>query len=231
MRGKGTVCLALLSLVWTGRLEAQEDPPHRAGTFVWRSMGRGYLGVQVQGMTPELRAHFGAPEDEGVLVSKVDDGGPAEAAGILVGDIITAVDAQPIGSPMSLSHAIRGMKKGDSVSIELLRDETAMSFTVSIDERDKQVFNFAEYPLLLDRHELPDSDVTWSLPGMRLDPEAMEAFQNAMRELSERFESGAWKEKLERIQTLDLSRVEERMKEVEKRLEELEKELAKEPNK
>ncbi|HXV63551.1 MAG TPA: hypothetical protein VEK15_22810, partial [Vicinamibacteria bacterium] len=87
------------------------------------------------------------------------------------------------------------------------------------------------YPLLLDRHELPDSDVTWSLPGMRLDPEAMEAFQNAMRELSERFESGAWKEKLERIQTLDLSRVEERMKEVERRLEELEKELAKEANK
>src|SRR5688500_12390489 len=45
---------------------------------------RGYLGVGLTEMTPELRAHFGVPEEAGVMVSSVEDGSPADKAGLKV---------------------------------------------------------------------------------------------------------------------------------------------------
>src|ERR1700674_1056075 len=59
---------------------------------------RGYLGVELSELTPELRAHFGAPESAGVMVARVAAGSPAEKGGLNVGDIITSLYGQP-GEP------------------------------------------------------------------------------------------------------------------------------------
>src|SRR5258708_4887988 len=59
---------------------------------------RGYLGVELTELTPELRAHFGAPQDTGVMVARVVAGSPADKAGLKVGDIITSLDGKAVES-------------------------------------------------------------------------------------------------------------------------------------
>jgi len=106
---------------------------HRAG---------GYLGVRSIEMTPELREHFGAPKDAGVLVGTVEPEGPAAKAGIQVGDILTAVDGEDVGSTRELSRSVRRHEAGDAVKVDLLRDRAKKTFTVTIQEvegRDKEI--------------------------------------------------------------------------------------------
>lgn len=95
----------------------------------------GYLGVMMTPMTPELRAHQGAPEEAGVLVSKVVDDSPAWRAGVRVGDVVSAVDGEPVATPRDLAHAVRGKKAGDAVTLELWRGGSVQNLTVAVEER------------------------------------------------------------------------------------------------
>lgn len=106
---------------------------HRAG---------GYLGVRSIEMTPELRQHFGAPKDAGVLVGTVEPESPAARAGIQVGDILTAVDGEEVGSTRELSRSVRRHKAGDAVKVDLLRERAKKTLTVTIQEvesKDKEI--------------------------------------------------------------------------------------------
>src|SRR4051812_40154999 len=77
-----------------GTSQNQSSPRDQQGgevdTFVW-STSQGRLGVMVMGLTPELRAYFGAPKDAGLLVARVQPKSPASRAGIQVGDVLTTV--------------------------------------------------------------------------------------------------------------------------------------------
>jgi membrane-associated protease RseP (regulator of RpoE activity) len=97
--------------------------------------GGGYIGVQPIAMTEELREHFGAPKDAGILIGKVYADQPAAKAGLKVGDIVTAVDGAKIASTRDLVRAIRKKKEGDTVSVSILRDRAAKTLPVSIAER------------------------------------------------------------------------------------------------
>ncbi len=92
----------------------------------------GFLGVGTTELTPELRRHFGVPEDTGVMVSNVVDDSGAFRAGVRVGDIVTAVDSQPISSARSLQRAIRKHEEGDSVTLELWRDGRVQDLTAIV---------------------------------------------------------------------------------------------------
>ena len=89
------------------------------------------LGVQLVQATPELREHLGGEDDTGVLVGKVLKGMPAEHAGIQVGDLITAVDGEPVSSAGEIIEALRD-KSGETVVIDLIRDGRPMSFDVEL---------------------------------------------------------------------------------------------------
>jgi hypothetical protein len=95
----------------------------------------GFLGVATSELTPELRRHFGVPEDAGVLVAKVVDGSAAATAGVQVGDILTAVDGNAVDSASDLIHAIRKLEPGAAVDLELWRDGTLQSFGATLGER------------------------------------------------------------------------------------------------
>jgi S1-C subfamily serine protease len=72
-----------------------------------KPVARGYLGVGLTDLTPELRAHFGVPQEAGVMVSKVDAGSPAEKAGLKVGDVVTAIDGKPVATSFDVRLRIR----------------------------------------------------------------------------------------------------------------------------
>ena len=222
--------ILLTFVLGTGAGVAQELEDEHDGanyTFAWHDAGRGFIGVQVTPMTPELRAHFGAPEDVGVLVSRVEEGGPAEAAGIQVGDILSAVDGEAIESGRQLSRRIRKKDEGDAVTIELYRNGGLESYSVTIAKRERRVLDLAGgFRFFGDRDEDADHDVFISTPGLHLDGESFEAFREAMKGLEDRFESEEWQERLKRFRALDFGAIQERMEEVEERLEELEQELA-----
>jgi membrane-associated protease RseP (regulator of RpoE activity) len=106
---------------------------------VWEGDGpmvrRGYLGVALTDLTPELRGHFGVPEETGVMVARVEPGSPAEKAGIRVGDILTRVDGNAIKSSWDLTGKIRGLDDGQQIPIEVWRNGKAQNVTATIVER------------------------------------------------------------------------------------------------
>jgi membrane-associated protease RseP (regulator of RpoE activity) len=217
------------------------SPPSRpqTRTFVWKGMTGGYLGVQVLDLTPELRRHFGVAEDEGVLIASVEEKGPAAVAGVLVGDVLTRVDGSPVSDSMGLARAVRRKKAGDNVPLELYRDGSSVQVMVSIEERERPVIDFAgirALPRMEGPSEFeapieggpdhPGQGFVFVGPG--LDEESVKAFEEAMRGIENRFDSKEWQDKLEKFREMDLSKIQERMKEVEERLKKLEKELQEE---
>ena len=104
-----------------------------------RHGGGAFLGVQLSELTPELRTHFGVPDDVGVMVGKVVDDSPALRAGLEVGDIVTAVGDKPVASASALSRAIRGHEDGDTVVLEVWRDGQVQKIDATLEEREREV--------------------------------------------------------------------------------------------
>jgi C-terminal processing protease CtpA/Prc len=98
------------------------------------------IGAMLTSITPELRQFFGAPSDQGVLVAQVTENGPAAKAGVRVGDVITAVDGNPIGESMDIAQAMRGKHAGDAVRLEIVRNHNKQTVVATAEERDVREF-------------------------------------------------------------------------------------------
>ncbi|MBT8492487.1 MAG: PDZ domain-containing protein, partial [Deltaproteobacteria bacterium] len=105
------------------------------GHFAADSGQGGFLGVQLTELTADLRAHFGAPADQGVMVGSVVAESAAQQAGLQVGDIVTTVNGDAVGSAAALSHAIGGLEPGTSVELGVLRDGVSSLLTAALGER------------------------------------------------------------------------------------------------
>ncbi|RMF73990.1 MAG: PDZ domain-containing protein [Acidobacteria bacterium] len=98
---------------------------------------RAWVGIRLTEMTPELRAHFGAPEDHGVLISRVVPDSPAARAGLEVGDIVLAIDGRPVQGLAEFQRTVFEHEPGDDVTLTVLRDrrETAVQVELGVVER------------------------------------------------------------------------------------------------
>ena len=74
---------------------------------------RGFLGIDLLDLTPELRRHFNAGDDAGALVAHVESGSPAALAGLAVGDVLVAIDGKPVNGSWDLRKLIAPRKSGD----------------------------------------------------------------------------------------------------------------------
>lgn len=98
---------------------------------------RGYLGVRTQPVdVPEsARAALKREQSHGLLVLWLEEGGPAEKAGLLVGDILVAVSGQPVGDADDLFAALGSDTVGKSIAVEVLRGGRPETVTVTVGER------------------------------------------------------------------------------------------------
>lgn len=97
---------------------------------------RAYLGVVLTDLTSELREHYGASKNAGVLVGSVAENSPAAKAGVRVGDLVLSVDGADIDSAIDLRRALVGKKEGDSVRLELLRGRSRQTAVITVAERE-----------------------------------------------------------------------------------------------
>src|SRR5262245_44158857 len=96
--------------------------------------GKGRLGVSVLQISGELRTHFGAPGDRGVLVDAVRPDSPAAKAGVQVGDVITELDTTQVGSASDLLSSLSTRKKGDSVAIAAIRNGKRVDLKATLED-------------------------------------------------------------------------------------------------
>ncbi|MGL6042578.1 MAG: PDZ domain-containing protein, partial [Sandaracinobacteroides sp.] len=96
---------------------------------------RGYLGVQIQNMTPAIAASLGLPKDRGEIVASVEPSGPARAAGVQQGDVVLKVAGQDVSPDTSLSYIVANTPIGSRVPIELVRGGKRLTLTATIGER------------------------------------------------------------------------------------------------
>src|SRR5215216_4912985 len=98
---------------------------------------RGYLGVRTQpvDVSDAARQALQREQSHGLLVLWLEEGGPAEKAGLLVGDIVVAVSGQPVGDADDLFAALGGDTVGKAVAVEVLRGGRPETVTVTVGER------------------------------------------------------------------------------------------------
>jgi serine protease Do len=96
------------------------------------SVTRGWLGVQTQGLTPDLASALGLQQTRGALIAAAEPDGPAAKAGITAGDVIASVNGAPIRSGAELSRTISAFAPGTSVRIGVLRQGEEKSIVAAV---------------------------------------------------------------------------------------------------
>jgi serine protease Do len=98
------------------------------------SVTRGWIGVQIQPVTPEIAESLNLKKAEGALVSQPQDDGPAKKAGIEAGDVITAVNGEAVKDARDLAKKIGAKAPKESVKLALLRDGKEKTVTLTLGE-------------------------------------------------------------------------------------------------
>jgi serine protease Do len=93
---------------------------------------RGWLGVTIQTLTPELAKSFGLDQPQGALVAAVSDDSPAGRAGLKPGDVIVRYDGKAVDSPRALPPLVANTPVGKAVTVEFLREGGRQSAQVTV---------------------------------------------------------------------------------------------------
>lgn len=103
---------------------------------------RGYLGVSIRDLDPDMAEAFGLDSPRGALINRVQEDTPADKAGLVRGDIITQINDMVVDSVATLRLRVASMRPGTEVEVEYVRDsetETAMVVLGSLDDPDAVV--------------------------------------------------------------------------------------------
>jgi serine protease Do len=99
---------------------------------------RGWLGVSIQDITEDIAESLKLKTQEGVLVSDVFKGDPADKAGLQTGDIIVALNGKKVQDTHELLMIVAGINVGEAIKVTIMRDGTEKVFTVRIAERPER---------------------------------------------------------------------------------------------
>ena len=92
---------------------------------------RGFLGVSTQKLSPAMAAALNLPKAEGALVADVQADGPAAAAGLKPGDVVTAVNGAAVQDPRALARQVAALQPGSTAQLAVQRDGTARTLSMT----------------------------------------------------------------------------------------------------
>jgi serine protease Do len=98
-------------------------------------VSRGYMGVTLQSVTPELAQQFGLKEPHGAIVADVTPKAPGSNAGLKSGDVITAIDGKKVADSDELTMEVVSHAPGSTVSLEVMRNGQPMKVNVTLGTR------------------------------------------------------------------------------------------------
>ena len=99
---------------------------------------RGYLGVAIQDLTPDLAKSFGLKQAKGALVSSIAENSPAERAGLKQGDVITAYQGKPVEDPATLQREVTRTPVGTRAVMKVMRNGREQEITVTVGEQSER---------------------------------------------------------------------------------------------
>src|SRR5690606_32092909 len=113
---------------------------------------RGWIGVRIQSVTPEIAESLGLGTARGALVAGVSTGGPAAAAGLEAGDIVLAFDGRNIATMRDLPRVVAEAAIGSSVDVQIFRDGETLTRRIEVarleDEADEKPETSATKPAI-----------------------------------------------------------------------------------
>jgi serine protease Do len=95
-------------------------------------VARGWLGVSIQSVTPDIAASLGLKDQKGALVAEVVPGGPAAKSGFEQGDIVTAIDGQAVDDSRDLTQKVAAVQAGRSATFSVIRGGKPIQLQVTI---------------------------------------------------------------------------------------------------
>jgi serine protease Do len=129
------------------------------------SVTRGYLGIVIQDLTPDLAKTFGLQEAKGILVAEVATGSPAAAAKLERGDVIVEFDGNPVAGIGAFRNRVALMAPGTKVPITVLRDGKRKTVTIAIGTLPDDLLAHKGASQLLDELGMTVQDITPELAG------------------------------------------------------------------
>jgi serine protease DegQ len=99
------------------------------------SVTRGWIGVEVQDITPELAESFKLGQTRGVLIANVVRGGPAEQAGVKPGDVLLEVQGKPVPDSSAMLNTVADTRPGEVATLVLLRNGEKLSLKLTVGRR------------------------------------------------------------------------------------------------
>ncbi|HSL92138.1 MAG TPA: DegQ family serine endoprotease, partial [Candidatus Limnocylindrales bacterium] len=121
---------------------------------------RGWLGVYIQRLTPEMAESLSVPGKKGALVADVTKDGPAEKAGIRSGDVIVTFNGKDVNDEHELPQIVASTKPGMKVDVKVVRDGKALSIPVLLSEMEAEPARRAGGPDLTKGLGLSVQDIT-----------------------------------------------------------------------
>ncbi|MEJ5242552.1 MAG: DegQ family serine endoprotease [Desulfomicrobiaceae bacterium] len=104
----------------------------------YKSVRRGWLGVSIQDVDEKVARTLGLSKAAGALVASVTPGDPADKAGIHPGDVIIALNGEPVASSSDLTRRVGTMAPGEKVEVSLWRKGKVEKVTVTLEERNSR---------------------------------------------------------------------------------------------
>jgi serine protease DegQ len=99
---------------------------------------RGWVGIEVQDLSPELAESFELNATEGALIAGVLKNGPADRAGVKPGDVLLKVNGRPVLDSSSLLNLIAALKPGEQAMLAVARKKQSLDFSVKVEKRPPQ---------------------------------------------------------------------------------------------
>jgi Do/DeqQ family serine protease len=98
---------------------------------------RGWIGVEVQEITPALAESFKLGDTRGTLIAGVLRGGPADRAGVKPGDVLVSVNNSTVSDPQNMLNVVAALQPGSSATMKLRRQAQALELSVTVGRRPK----------------------------------------------------------------------------------------------